>query len=208
MRMLLALMIATLAVGACTTVPEPIQGDFPSISPARVEDGVFGQSVRWGGVIVNTFLEQDRTCFEILSRELDKYLRPNVEDYSAGRYVACKAGFLDPAVFTAGREVTTTGQIRNIRVGDIEGIPYRYPVLEVDSLVLWEKRRQVIVYRGFHDPWLYRYPWGYPYWGYGRPYPLHSSVYAEPRSLLPEPSIVNTGKSPAPQSSTEIEDNQ
>lgn len=192
MRMLLALLTTILAASACTTVPEQIQGDFPNISPHRVEPGVFGQPVRWGGVIVNVRHEPDSTCFEVLSRDLDKYLRPNQEDYSAGRYYACKPGFLDPAVFTVGREITTTGHIRNIRIGQIEGMEYGYPVLDVDSLVLWEKRRQVIVYRGLHDPWAYHYPWGYPYWGFRRPFPMHMTGYAEQRSLLPDPSIVDT----------------
>ena len=40
--------IAILAVSACTTVPEQIQGTYPDISPARIEPAVFGSTVRWG----------------------------------------------------------------------------------------------------------------------------------------------------------------
>jgi outer membrane lipoprotein len=191
MIFLMTLLVGALA--ACTTVPEQIQGDFPNISPARVEPGVFGREVRWGGVILNSETRGDATCFEILSRELDKYLRPLQEDYTGGRYIACKKGFQDPMVFGKGREVTTTGSIRNIEVRPVEGFDYRYPVLDVDSLVLWEKRRRVVVYRGYHDPFYYRYPWGYPYWGWGyhRPWPGMTGGYAETRTLLPDPSIVD-----------------
>ena len=186
--------IALLAVSACTTVPEQIQGDYPNIAPARVDAGVIGRDVRWGGVILNSQNRGTQTCFEVLSRELDKYLRPIQEDHSNGRFIACKDGFQDPLVFNKGREITTTGTIRNIRVRKVDEFQYQYPVLDVDTLVLWEKRRQVTVYRGFHDPWGYRYPWRYPYWGWG--HPMRSTTgFAEQRSLLPDPSIVNESDS-------------
>lgn len=182
-----------MAATACTTVPEQIQGDFAQISPARVDPGVFGSDVRWGGVILSSENRDNMTCFEILSRNLDKYLRPTQEDYTAGRYIACKQGFQDPVVFTKGREVTTTGQVRNIEVRQLDDFDYRYPVIDVDALVLWEKRRNVVVYRGFNDPWHYRYPWGYPYWGFHRPYGWGgTSGWAETRTLLPDASIVNS----------------
>jgi outer membrane lipoprotein len=191
---LLIIAAVILAVSACTTVPEQIQGDFPDIAPARVEPGVIGSNVRWGGVILKSQNRGDRTCFEILSRELDKYLRPMKEDLTTGRYIACKAGFQDPLVFQKGREVTTTGTIRNIRVKKVDDFSYRYPVLDVDILVLWEKRRHVVVYRGYGSPWHYGYPyggWGYPYRG-GWGYPYGGGWgRAEQRTLLPDPSIVD-----------------
>ena len=193
MRLLISL-FAVLAVSACTTVPEQIQGEYPNISPSRVEPGVIGSEVRWGGVILSSRNRGDQTCYEILSRELDKYLRPVQEDYTNGRFIACKDGFQDPLVFQKGREITATGTIRNFRVQSVDEFQYQYPVIDVDTLVLWEKRRQVVVYRGFHDPWTYRYPYRYPYWGY-RPYG-GTHGYAEQRSLLPEPSIINEGAAP------------
>lgn len=187
MRLLIAA-LAALAVSACTTVPEQIQGEFAEIAPDRAEPGVIGANVRWGGVILSAQNRGDSTCFEVLSRELDKYLRPIQEDYSNGRFIACKAGFQDPLVFNKGREITATGTIRNLRMNMVDEFSYRYPVVDVDTLVLWETRRNVVVYRGFHGPWHYHYPWRYPYWGYG---PVgHSRIYAEQRSLLPDPSIV------------------
>lgn len=184
---------AAFALSACTTVPEQIQGDFAEISPARVDPSTFGSQVRWGGVIMNTETRDNKTCFEVLSRRLDKYLRPTQEDYTAGRYIACKDGFRDPAVFTKGREITTTGEIRNIEMRELEEFNYRYPVIDVDSLVLWEKRRNVVVYRGYNDPWHYRYPWGYPYGGYGWGGGWGSSYgRAEVRTLQPDPSIIES----------------
>ena len=194
---LLILTTAVLALSACTTVPEQIQGEFDAVSPDRAEPGVIGAQVRWGGVILGSKYVDDQTCFEVLSRELDKYLRPTQEDYSNGRFIACKPGFQDPLVFAKGREITATGAIRNITVRKVQDFNYRYPVMDVDTLVLWEKRRMVTVYRNYGGPWMYRYPWGYPHWGY-RGWGGPSWGRAEQRSLLPDPSIVEQDGNAAP----------
>ena len=104
--------------------------------------------------------------------------------------VAHEAGYHLTQALT---QVTTIGQIRNIRVRELEGFPYNYPVLDTDTLVLWEKRRKVVVYRGYHDPFYYRYPWGYPYWGYRHTFPYRGPTYAEERSLLPDPAVIESG---------------
>jgi outer membrane lipoprotein len=192
----LTVMVVILALSACTTIPEQIQGTYPEITPARVEPGVFGSSVRWGGVILDSKNKDDGTCFEILSRDLDKYLRPRLLDTTAGRYIACKKGFHDPMVFTKGREVTMTGRIQNIEVRKVDEFDYRYPILYVDNLVLWQKRRNVVVYRGFNDPFYDPWYWRGPYWGhfpyYRRGFPMHNTGYAETRQLLPDAAIIES----------------
>jgi len=194
---LFTIMIVALALSACTTIPEEIQGTFQEVSPARVEPGVFGSDVRWGGVILDSKNTGQGTCFEILSRSLDKYLRPELEDSTLGRFIACKPGFHDPLVFTKGREVTVTGRIQAIETRKVDDFDYRYPVLAVDDLVLWQKRKVVMRYRGYSDP--YFGPWGlrggygggwggYPY--YRHPFPGYNTGYAEPVVTLPDPAIV------------------
>ena len=186
----LTITIVILALSACTSIPEPIQGSYPEITPARVEPGVFGSSARWGGVILDSKNKDNGTCFEVLSRELDKYLRPELQDATLGRFIACAQGFHDPVIFTKGREITVTGQIQNIEVRKVDDFDYRYPVLKVDDLVLWEKRRVVMRYRGFNAPFYgYGGYWGrYPYYRY--PFPLQNTGYIEPQTLLPGPAIV------------------
>lgn len=192
---ILTVAVLLLALSACTTIPEQIQGEFPDISPARVEPGVYGSNVRWGGVILGARNSDSETCFEILSRELDKYLRPELEDVTAGRFIACKSGFHDPLVFTRGREITVTGTIETSEVRKVDEFDYRYPVMDVDNLVLWAKRRNVVVYRGFNDPFYHPWYWG-PHWGvypyHRRPWPMHHTGYAETRTLLPDPAIIET----------------
>ena len=195
--------IAILGLSACTTVPEQIQGTYADISPARIEPTVFGSTVRWGGTIIDAINEQDRTCFEVLSRSLDKYMRPELSDQTSGRFIACKSGFFDPEVYSRGREVTLTGRIRNIEVRELDKFNYRYPVVDVEDLVLWEVRREVTVIDYPYDPFYSPYYWGGPYWGgpyWGGPYwgyhphyrypPMHHRGYARTRTLLPDPAIM------------------
>ncbi len=187
----------TLLFSACTTIPEQLQGSYAEISPARVEPSVYGSSVLWGGVIIDAKNKENDTCFEILSREMDKYRRPLVEDRTSGRFIACKPGFYDPEVFAKGREVTITGTIRNIEARQIDEFSYRYPVLDIDELVLWEVRQDVLVYNNY-DPFYYPYYWGYGF-GYGYPYhrypyyggfPRHSyGGTARIRQTLPDPAV-------------------
>ena len=196
----LTITIVILALSACTAIPAQIQGRYPESSPARVETGVFGSSVRWGGVILDSENKDSGTCFEVLSRELDKYLRPELEDATLGRFIACAKGFHDPVIFTKGREITVTGRIENIEVRKVGDFDYRYPVMKVEDLVLWEKRRVVMRYRGFNN-----YGYGYGgywgggfggYWGrhpyFGHPFPSYNTGYIEPQTLLPGPAIIES----------------
>jgi len=191
--------LAALALSSCTTVPKQLQGDYPALTPARVDSSTYGTDVRWGGVIIETNNEADQTCFEVLSHTLDKSLRPEPEDSTQGRFIACKTGFYDPEVFAQGREVTLTGTVRTIEEHPIDDFNYRYPVVDARDVILWEKRRDVIIYN-YYDPlyYPYYYPyyggWGwYPYYRYPYmgpvPHPRQSQVYI--RQTVPGPSDVN-----------------
>lgn len=194
---ILIFLLASLGLTACTTVPTQLQGEYADVSPARVEPASFGTAVRWGGIIIDAKNEPQRTCFEVLSRELDKYLRPKVEDLTSGRFIACKDGFYDPEVFAKGREVTLVANITGIEEHKVDEFNYRYPLLEVSDLVLWEERQDVLYYHDFYNPYWYPYAWGAPYYGY---YPYYRggfgygygyggrSGYAVTRQTLPDPA--------------------
>lgn len=197
MRIAILAGMSVLLLHGCTTVPEQIQGDYAALTPARVESAQFGTPVRWGGVILNTRHDQNQTCFEVLSRSLDKHLRPELEDDTAGRYIACADGFYDPVVFSRGREVTLTGTVTEFRYRPLEKFNYRYPVVDIDELVLWQKRRKVLVYNHHGGPWYGGY-WGRPYWGYYGWYdpwwPRRSHAYE--MTLLPDPAEVENLPTP------------
>jgi outer membrane lipoprotein len=182
----LAAVAAALALAACATVPQPLQGTYTPITAAAAQQGgAGGTQVRWGGVIIKTEPGPQETCFYLLARPLDSQARPESSgnNDSQGRFVACHAGFYDPEVFTRGREVTVTGAIHGTvsqKVGDYD---YAYPRVEASVIYLWPKRPIYVSYPygpGFYDPfwgpgfgpYWGGYGWGgYGGWGYPRYYP-------------------------------------
>mgnify|MGYP001057920814 CR=1 FL=1 len=155
------LLLAALAllVSACATIPQPIAGDASEFSPILANQATpqsTGQRVRWGGVLVSTEPQTDRTCLEVLARELDRSARPIVRnDVHFGRFMACGPGFRDPAVYTQGREVTLIGELTGFTEDLIGEYMYRYPMVTTQSLYLWPERAEreepTRMYGGFYQ---------------------------------------------------------
>ena len=157
-----SLVLASMAVavlGGCVSGPRPLQGTFTQMTPreATTRDST-GAAVRWGGRIVDVEPQADRTCFNMISTRLDASGRPWwATDDVGGRFIACRSGFYDPAVFEKNREMTFTGRVdgyENRRIGRYD---YRVPRINADVVYLWPVRRQVdVVTRPAPWPW-----WGY-----------------------------------------------
>ena len=159
---------ASLVLAACATAPKPLQGQFTPVSPRdAVAQKQTGAPVRWGGRIIETIPGQGETCFQMLARPLNASGRPSTtsSDASDGRFLACRSGFYDPAVFEPGRDVTFIGKIdgyQNTRIGEYD---YRLPKLSADVIYLWPEQRQVDVVPVYpYGPW--GPGWG-PGWGWG-----------------------------------------
>lgn len=156
---IVALGLAALLLAACASQPKPLQGEFAQISPQdAVERDSTGAMVRWGGRIVRTEPLANRTCFEMISTRLNSYGRPYwASDDVGGRFIACRTGFYDPALFSANREVTFTGRIEgyeNKRIGEYD---YRFPRVAADVVYLWPVRERVdVITRPAPWPW-----WGW-----------------------------------------------
>lgn len=121
-------------------------------------DSFSGQSVRWGGVIVKTTNTQQLTRIELVAYPLNTYKRPLVEHHSDGRFIADIPGFVDPLVYTQGREVTVAGTIQGSEKRQIGQFDYQYPVVAVSAHRLWSVQKDV----EYPDAYWY-YPW-YPYY--------------------------------------------
>ena len=156
---LAVLATATALLAACVSQPQPLQGTFAQITPreAAATDST-GAMVRWGGRIVDVEPETNRTCFEMISTRLGNTGRPYwASDDVGGRFIACRTGFYDPALFERNREVTFTGRVagyENRRIGQYD---YRFPRVEADIVYLWPVRERVdVVTRPAPWPW-----WGW-----------------------------------------------
>ncbi|MEE4173009.1 MAG: Slp family lipoprotein [Xanthomonadales bacterium] len=158
------IVLATLMILAgCSSTPEALKGNYAPLEPAQASVRDLGADVRWGGVILDARPDARQTCFEVLSRDLDRSYRPRAEDVTQGRFIACRDGFLDPEVFAKGREITLTGSLVAVDERQVGEFNYRYPVLTARFITMWPDRPDVII-NNYNDPWGYGPYWG-PYWG-------------------------------------------
>lgn len=146
-------------LSACASQPAPLQGEYLPLTPREAgERDATSATVRWGGRIVNVEPKPNMTCFEMLSGRLDVYGRPSWSgEDTGGRFIACRTGFYDPAVFEKNRDVTFTGRIDGYENRQIGGYDYRFPYVAADVVYLWPKRDRVnVVTRPAPWPW-----WGW-----------------------------------------------
>lgn len=190
-KIVILALVAALAAGCASRLPKQITeappGD-PSVSQVRADLERFtGAVVRWGGTIVAVDNSADEVAtLEIVARDLRRDGRPTGEDRSPGRFMALFDGFLDPAIFFEGREITVYGVVEGAHRGRIGGRDYDYPLVRVDTYELWrmmDPRDYPPAYRiYYYDPF---YPWGpylYPYPRFRVPaerVPMHPSILRE-----------------------------
>jgi len=129
-----------------------------------------GQTVVFGGEIVRTQPLQDETLLEVLHKPLDASGQPLMTDQSEGRFLVRCAGFLDPAIYAPGREVTVTGRVEGARTEKIGEYDYRYPLIACEKLSLWPPRAyfgELVV----ASPWAWwdGDPWYETAWGWWHP---------------------------------------
>lgn len=185
-RILIVATLAALALGGCATIPQPLQGEFPTVTLDAARSGAAG-AVRWGGQIIQTEPQAQQTCFFVLAQPLDSQARPRSGMNSTGRFVACKSGFYDPEVFVQGREITVTGTLDGTMERKIGDFNYTYPKVAANNVYLWQPRPPVTAYpdpwMGFCDP--FWSPWGCG-WGPG-PWFYPPRVIVAPRPVPPPP---------------------
>lgn len=108
-----ALILVIVLISGCATVPASLAGDhFSPITPKDAVAGkISGKEVRWGGEIFAVEPGADRTCFAVFSRALLSDARPDRRKNADGVFVACRPGFLDPALYPEGSDITVVGTV-------------------------------------------------------------------------------------------------
>ncbi len=156
--MKIALLVGFLFLAGCASIPPELTGNhFAAITPHDAQHSV-GSRVRWGGTIAEVSLTRTQTCFEVVSHPLDASKRPEADDRTEGRFIACAPGFYDPAVYAAGREVTFVGMLEAPSLGKVGQYEYLFPHLAASSVYLWPKRPPPMPY--YYDPFWYQPgPW-------------------------------------------------
>lgn len=153
----LASVLGLTLLAGCATTPQPLRGEFADIPPETT--GQPAGNVRWGGRVIDVLPAAEQTCLEVLGMPLDARARPRDLDADIGRFRACKAGFLDPAVFIPGREVTVTGQIEARAQRQIGEYRYDMPQLRAETLFLWPERPAIEDIHIHQEPFFGTWPW-------------------------------------------------
>jgi outer membrane lipoprotein len=113
------------------------EATFERVSPDP--EGYRGTVVMWGGRILGVRNNEKETVLEILEFPLAGNDRPGAGD-AGGRFLIVHRGFLDPAVYGPGREVTVVGKVAGTQSRPIDKRDYTYPVVEDIELKLWGPR--------------------------------------------------------------------
>ncbi|MBN2297536.1 MAG: Slp family lipoprotein [Deltaproteobacteria bacterium] len=164
-NILLFFLTAALLLAGCTSViPRDVLSkvDEPvSIRDVQDHPDSFSASrVLWAGIILDIQNSKDHTIIEVLQKPSDYQGRPKAVDTSDGRFLARYNGFLDPAVYSEGREVTIAGELEGIKNLSIGEYAYTYPFVLVTEIHLWplEPDKE---YHYFHYPAYYHDRWRY-----------------------------------------------
>ena len=138
-------------------------------------DSYRGQSVVFGGEVLNARRLKDGTRIEILQLPLDRSGHLGTDRMlSQGRFIAMHREFLDPATLPPGTRVIMTGEVTGSKTLPLDETEYTYPVIEARNIEVSPPpevaaaMRQPYPYMGNSPYWGPYGPYGSPYW---RPWP-------------------------------------
>ena len=98
-----------------------------------------GKTVLWGGTILNTQNLKDATHVEILAYPLNTYQRPLLDSKPLGRFIIHHKGYLEPATYAPGRELSVLGEVGESLSGQVGDSTYTYAVIKDERMHLWSK---------------------------------------------------------------------
>jgi outer membrane lipoprotein len=134
-----------------------------------------GKHVLFGGVIVVTRNIKDGTEVEMVHKNLDSYGNIVTGDYSGGRFLFLNKRYLEPKIYSPGRNLIGVGKVTGEKLGKVGDFPYRFPIIEVEELHLLDDVKFNPPYSPpYWDPWYrsrywdpwFRSPIYGPYWPY------------------------------------------
>jgi outer membrane lipoprotein len=133
----------------------------------RSPDTYNGQTVVWGGEVLNATRLPDRTKIEVLQLPLtDDYIPAAGRTESNGRFLAfdTQGEIMDPAVVKEGTRLTIVGRIQGA-VSSASDLGVReYPAVQIQDMTVWDREASRAMGYPYYGPY-----YGHYYYGY-RPY--------------------------------------
>jgi outer membrane lipoprotein len=134
---LIVLLLMGCAAVISQDVMKDVDKDLPFQAVLRNPDNFKGKTILLGGKIIETTPSQGKTRVTVLQYPLGFGNRPSVDAGSEGRFIVEAPGFLDPVVYSAGRQVTVAGIVDGKQVHPLGEISYTYPIVANRELYLW-----------------------------------------------------------------------
>lgn len=139
-KILLSLFAAGL-LGACSTSPtfDTRNANLKLQPPQAVELAEANSNTRviWGGTVLEAHNLKEVTQIEVLAYPLNSSYRPVKSEKPQGRFLIKYTGYLEPAIYTAGRSITVQGILSGVASGTVGEHKYTYPVVKSERLHLW-----------------------------------------------------------------------
>lgn len=168
-RFIFILWLILLSSGCASVISEELVKETdPSLTFSQVLSDISsrkGQTVIWGGEIINTVIQKDSTALiEVYQRPLGINDAPDLSGASEGRFLVYSEKYLDPYIYRTGKKITVGGKIYGEETRRLGEMDYHYPLVICKEIYVWSESRYFdATHFYFYDPW-----WGHPYWR--RPY--------------------------------------
>ncbi len=145
-RSTLLVLLTALLLSACASSPTfNTAGVVPALTPQTVAANPLpatGKNVQWGGTIIGVANLQDRTQIEVLAYPLDSKARPQSNSNPLGRFFLEQHGFLDPATYKQGRQISAVGTVTGTRTSMVGEASYDHPVVDARQIYLWPENQE------------------------------------------------------------------
>ena len=130
--------ILCLSLVSCAKPPKPLRGEFLALSPSEfVKSPQINSKVRWTGFVVNVENHEEHSCLNILGKIPDAYGKPSRNKrQGTGRFLACKAQFLDPDLFSK-KPVTVIGHAKKIIQRTVGKHEVSQPLVDAQVIYVW-----------------------------------------------------------------------
>ncbi len=137
-------LVLSLVLAGCASAPLATEGVDGDVTPAAVRDdpeAATGRTVLWGGVIADARNLPERTRLEIVAYPLaERTQNPDTDAVSPGRFRVYVDGYLETAVYGAGRRFTVRGRVEGTETGRIDEAEYVFPVVAAEAFELWPEQ--------------------------------------------------------------------
>jgi len=168
---------ALVALSGCVTYPiaKNLQKQAQPLTLSQVvanPGACQGTVVIWGGRIIKTVNDVNRSAIYVLELPLDRSGEPVVDANTSGRFIASSKEFLDPEVYKQGQLITVAGTIAGLETQPVQKAKYNYPVVDIKQIHVWPVEQRHYYYYpawGWEDyPYYPDWYWGwYPGWSWG-----------------------------------------